>query len=91
MSAPEDSNTFKILKDYFRNQLIKHFESIQHTKCLIVESSLLGVVQHLFTQPPETCRVQNYGALFDHKVSQNLQIESFRKCRLAQLKVSFIS
>lgn len=67
MSAASE-DTFKILKDYFRNQLVKHFESLPHSKCLVVEKSLLGVVQHLFTQPPETCRVFSYGALFDHKV-----------------------
>jgi hypothetical protein len=32
-----EQNTFKILKDYFRNQLIKYFEGIQHTKNLIVD------------------------------------------------------
>lgn len=65
-SGSED--TFKILKDYFRNQFVKHFEAIPHTKCLIVEKSLLGVVKHLLTQPPESCRVFSYGALFDHRV-----------------------
>lgn len=44
-----DSNTFRILKDYFRAQLIKYFDMIPKTKNLIIEPSMVGVIQHLFT------------------------------------------
>jgi hypothetical protein len=47
MSAKEEENTFKMLKDYFRSQLIKYFDAIPTTKNLIIESSLIGPMQHL--------------------------------------------
>jgi len=39
MQAGQDDlqNSFKILRDHFRNQLIKYFESIPTDKNLVVE------------------------------------------------------
>jgi hypothetical protein len=43
-SKEEDTNTFKILKDYFRQQLIKYFDSIPHVKTLMIDPTLINVV-----------------------------------------------
>jgi hypothetical protein len=42
--ADKDENTFKMLRDYFRSQLIKYFDAIPQVKNLIIEQSLLGVI-----------------------------------------------
>lgn len=69
MAATEQENTFKILKDYFRMQMIKYFDMIPHSKNLIIDPTLINVVTHLFTQPPESCRVTGFCGLIGHKVS----------------------
>ena len=69
-----DSNTFKILKDYFRAQLIKYFDMIPHTKNLIIDQTLINVIQHLYTQPPESCRVTGFCGLIGSRVSLRVHI-----------------
>lgn len=69
-----EQNPFKILRDYFRNQLIKYFDTITHTKNLIVDESLLGVVEHLINPPPDSCKVFGYSSLVGHRVSHTQDI-----------------
>lgn len=69
MSAKEEENTFKMLKDYFRSQLIKYFDAIPTTKNLIIESSLIGSMQHLLIAQPESCKILGFGTLLSHRVS----------------------
>lgn len=66
--SESDQNPFKILRDYFRNQLTKYLDGIQYTKNLIVDDSLIGIVEHLLTPLPESCRVIGYANLITNKV-----------------------
>ena len=88
MQAEKDDlqNSFKILRDHFRNQLIKYFEGIQTTKNLVVEQSLIGVIQHLLAPLPDSTRVLGYGSLIGYKVSQNFDLTVFQKMTMGDCK-----
>jgi hypothetical protein len=72
MADKDNENTFKILKDYFRQQLVKYLDSISHTKNLIIEPNLIGVVKHLLSSVPESCRVNGFGSLVGYQVCISL-------------------
>jgi len=65
----EEQSNFKILNNYYKSQMVSFFEKIPTIKSLIIEDTLLPVINHMLVPIPDSARVAGCAELIADKVS----------------------